>query len=253
MIHGSHHPDIAARVSLGGGSKDRRPNALAPLLASLILLAAIVPAAATPTTDTKLKNCNAVLKRMVIRAWVESWQKKCDALAATKKKEDDEDLTEKMTYPSHFRKGKLRGPDVEIRGTRRPPVFRASHSASAKCERAWRRRRHSCRRQAREKHMIHGSHHPDIAIRASLGGRWNARRPKPLALLMSGLILIAAIAPAAAERASCESDAERASIARQQMCWAKVLAAKQAAAKAKADAEQKDKDYKEKVRRQGFR
>jgi hypothetical protein len=50
--------------------------------------------------------------------------------------------------------------------------------------------------------MIHDSLHPDITVRASLWARSKVRRRTPAALLLSGLILIAAIAPAAATPAN---------------------------------------------------
>jgi hypothetical protein len=46
--------------------------------------------------------------------------------------------------------------------------------------------------------MIAGSHHSNIAARASLRARSNTRRPKPLLPLPPGLILIAPIALPAA-------------------------------------------------------
>jgi hypothetical protein len=53
--------------------------------------------------------------------------------------------------------------------------------------------------------MFHSAHNPDATIRASLRSGTKVRRSKPAALLLSGLMLIAAIAPTPA--ASC--DAER--------------------------------------------
>ena len=49
--------------------------------------------------------------------------------------------------------------------------------------------------------MNRGSHYPDINVRASLRAGSKARRTDPLTLLLSGLILVAATAPAAATSA----------------------------------------------------
>jgi hypothetical protein len=49
--------------------------------------------------------------------------------------------------------------------------------------------------------MFHDTHHPDIAVRASRRAGSKVRHAKPLALLLSGLILIGAVAPATADPA----------------------------------------------------
>jgi hypothetical protein len=87
--------------------------------------------------------------------------------------------------------------------------------------------------------MIGGSHDLNIAARASLPAGSRVGLSGPLALLLSGLILIAAIAPIAAKPAFYCAYADELSPGRARTCAAKALAEKQAAEKAKADAAQK--------------
>ena len=83
--------------------------------------------------------------------------------------------------------------------------------------------------------MNHSSHRQDILVGASLRAGSKARRARPLTLLLSGLILIAAIASAAAEQTNCERvlSIEGSPYGAVQDCLEEQAAAEEAALKAK--------------------
>jgi hypothetical protein len=97
--------------------------------------------------------------------------------------------------------------------------------------------------------MNHASHHSDANVRTARRAGSKVRHAKPLALLLSGLILIAAIAPAAATPTSCERPTGRTIIKPSQMCknqWfeedqANAEKEEQVAPEAKAGAKQTEK------------
>jgi hypothetical protein len=67
----------------------------------------------------------------------------------------------------------------------------------------------------KEMHMIHGSRHCHIAVCAAS----KVRRANPAALLLPGLILLAAISPAAAEPASCAGANARGKYSHSKSAW----------------------------------